>query len=162
MVKNKKIKMASSSSTSEHPDLLSIRNGWITYIDIDITEPPIRLGTLRNSFAPQEAVITSITFEDICKDDRKATPEELNEIHHPCETITICDTTTNVRQTFTTDNPDGFTAADLFNCVLEFETISRPLTKWPLYEGGVDIHHTRFTGLTWNSDEQAYEIWWGS
>ena len=126
-------------------------------IDIDTyTEPP-----LLNEFVKPDSTIKSpLTFNDITfwngTDSIKVTDEELNKVYYPKNNITLYNQNTKVKMTF---ENNGFTVKDLFNSILEFENKSRPLTKW---YNGIDAHHIFFEGLYWNTENNAYEIEWGS
>ena len=128
------------------------------FLSIELTESPVRIGSLLNERALPESKITKITLDlQVVDDDyRPLTKEELDSVALKGSTIIIISEGISVEHK--AKNGKSFTIRDLKNAVLKTEKKARPKTEW---FGGIDVHHVYFEGLH-KVSKDTYQVSWGS
>ena len=137
----------------------SLLTEYEVVLDIDI-ETYQANPTLLNQFVKPDTKIKSMKWGNIGKfnedtdDIEEVKDEELDAKCYEEKEIRIISN----GQSETFHQKDGYTARDLFNCIIALELKARPETDW---FGGIDAHHIFFEGL-YHMDGTTYQVYWGS
>jgi hypothetical protein len=144
-----------------HPEL-EFFNSLSGKLEIELTEPPEKIGDLDNVRAKPEAKIKSLRlsaelFNRETETARELTPEEFQSVAFRASQITLRGEGGGVVKHLA-PNGSVFTVQDLLKAVEETERQSRGASDW---FDGVDVHHVYFEGIHL-SEDGVWEIYWGS
>ena len=146
---------------SSHPEL-ELFNGLHGLLEIELTEPPQQVAPhMLNLKASPTAKIASLRFE-VTIDDGGDEPRPLNQAE--LDSIAFAEPrirlTGETSDTVAIEAPNGrhFTVRDLIQAIETAELELRAKSEW---DGGIDVHHIYFEGLSEEPDG-AFFISWGS
>ncbi len=148
---------------------MSLLSDYAAILSIDVPTYQ-RNPTLLNKFVKPGVTLKSVSSTSVLwkqpimlyRDDQhiEASEDDLNKICFDGSTITI--TSNDETKTFSApdEHPQGFTASQLLDAILEVEQIVRPKTEW---FGGIDAHHIYFEGLhPEEKNDNCFVVMWGS
>ena len=134
-------------------------------LEIELSDPPERIGTLSNERAPAGAKVLSLKFVPQVwegDDPRPLTPEELGRVAFAAPTIRLRGESDRPDAVVDHAAPDGraFTVRQLLAAVEETERQTRDRSEW---FGGVDVSHVYFEGVhPAESGDGSWQTCWGS
>ena len=147
---------------TEHFDLLA---DLVCRLEVELTEPPERIGNLDNERATPSAAVRSVRltrggpFDPDADDDPPLTDAVALLVAFGGPSIVLRGEA-EIPVTHAAPNGRSFTVAELLDAVEETERQTRGETAW---FGGVDVSHVFYEGICpAEAGDGSWQILWGS
>lgn len=106
--------------------------------------------------------LSTIILKDSRIENKDITNNLLNQINYKSNNISFYNKNTDIYKLYKSKNVNGFTDGELFDCILNFEQLSRPYTDWI---GQIDRTHIYFEEIRRTkciNGPNIFEICWDS